>query len=224
MNKHIYKSTRIFILVTLTLSLGMPDWIVEAGVIIDRSNKEFAAQVEKELIALREGRRGVVSLELARRLETSASTTTIRPVTLDESTWHSNDLRGTRSHVVPVDTRLRGEKRGKPTSAILYLHPNRINPSFSVYKLGTFIYELSQAVDLNRGEFSGDYTIREKRAVFFRNAWCDSQKFPIIEISGRVPTPEYKTARDAGVLTLENAAFFPILDSTQVLIIPSSNP
>jgi len=187
-----------------------------AEIVVDQSFLVFYSQVETELGLIRDGKRGIACQELIRRLDASPVTTTIAPITEDERTWHPNDRKGTRSHVVPQDTKLRGGARNIPTPAILYLHPTRIDPSLSLYKLGTFVHELANAADLNRGEFSGDYKTAEKRASFFRNAWRDSFGWSLMTMSGQVPIPEYQNAKKGGMISLDFASYFPILDIAAV--------
>lgn len=99
-----------------------------------------------------------------------------------------------------------------PTEALLYLHPNRINPDFSVFKLGTFAHQLSFTLDLNTGNFSGDYRIREKKASFHRNAWRDSLGYPLLDLAGNIQITEYQEAKARELIKKENAEFFPILN------------
>lgn len=188
-----------------------------AKISVDPTDPTFMAQVEKELDLMRSGKRGVVSEELVRRLDESSATTTIKPVTKDERTWHPNDRRGTRSHVVPQDTKVRGSSRAVPTDALIYLHPSRIDSSMSLFKLGTFAQVLAVAMDLNWGTYPADFRLQEKRSVFFRNGWRDSLSLELISISDRVPTPEYAEAKKAGLLTAEYAPQFPIMDVRQAL-------
>jgi hypothetical protein len=182
------------------------------AVLVDDSDPIFSSYVRDELSAMRGGKRGIVCQVLLKRLDEATTTTMIKPITREESTWHPNDRRGTRSHVVPQDTKLRGAERSTPTGAIVYIHPNRVNPAMSLFRLGSFIYELSEAVDLNTGQFSSDYRIREKRAVFFKNAWCDSLGYGVIQMSDRVPTPEYSKSKELDLLTPAHESEFPILD------------
>lgn len=166
----------------------------------------------REIDVMRSGKRGVVSRVLIERLEIAQATTTIKPLTRNEETWHPNDNRGTRTHVVAVDTLIRDAARNTPTDAILYVNPNHVDPKLSPYRLGTFVHYLALAMDLNTGQFSGEFQERERRAMFFRNAWCDSHGYPLFEVSERLPTTEFQMAKDAGLLTEEFAVFFPILD------------
>jgi hypothetical protein len=172
----------------------------------------FKTLVENELGLMREGKRGVVCQVLIERLDQSSSTTTIKPLTKDENSWHPNDPKGTRSHVVALDTRVRQAARKIPTSVILYLHPSRIDPDLSLFKLGTFVHELAEAADLNAGLFSGDYQIQERREAFFRNAWRESLGLSLIEVSGRTSTKDYGEAKRRGLIDKKFAPFFPILN------------
>src|ERR1044071_2538696 len=186
--------------------------LVRAEIEIDSSDVEFSSHVTTELDLMRQGKRGVVCQTLVDRLNHSQATTTIKPVTKDERTWHPNDRKGTRSHTVPVDTKLRGAARTIPISAVIYLHPSRIDPHLSLFKLGTFVHELAMAADLNSGTYSGDYRIEERRASFFKNAWRDSQGSSPVGVSDRVETIDYQEAKKLGLLISENSSFFPILD------------
>jgi hypothetical protein len=195
-----------------------------ASIVVDTTDGVFARQVNDELALMRSGQRGVVCKNLVDRLDAATSTTTIRLLGADESTWHPNDHRGTRSWVAPQDTRIRGAERKRPTNAILYLHPTRIDPSLSLFKLGTFVHELSFAADLNEGKFAADFRVREKRASFYRNAWLDALHLRPVLVSDRVATGDYGRAKEQGLITADHAADFPILsaDATgQALIEPS---
>ncbi|MBV9080565.1 MAG: hypothetical protein JO102_05540 [Elusimicrobia bacterium] len=195
-----------------------------AAIVVDQADPSFQAHVNQELDALRSGRRGIVCKTLIQRLDVATATTTIRPLTSDESTWHPNDPRGIRSHVEAVDTRIRGAERKTPTSAIVFIPPARVDPGMSVFRLGTFVHELSLAADLNDGVFSSDFKTREKRASFFRNAWLDALGLKPVEMSDRVPTPEYSRAKTAGLLNDSNAHAFPILDAGPAAVGASPTP
>jgi hypothetical protein len=191
---------------------------------IESQSPEFTNHVQKELSLMREGKRGIACAELIRRLDESSAPTVIKPITGDESTWHPNDRKGTRSHVAPQDTKVRGAARTVPTGATLYLHPSRIDPAMSLFKLGTFAQMLAVAMDLNQGAYSGDFRIQEKRSFFFRNAWRDSQGLDQLLLSDRVPTSEYRDAKKAGLVTAEKASQFPILSLDESVASPSPSP
>ena len=182
-----------------------------AAVEIDRQDEAFLASVSKELQAMRVGARGVACQALVERLDGSMVMTHIRPVTEDEASWHPNDKKGTRSHIVPQDTKIQGAERKVPTGAVVYVHPSRVDPNLSLYKLGTLVYFLSMAADLNTGQFSADYRLRERRAVFFSNAWKDSLGYSLLTASDNVPTPDYQKAKLDGALIEEQKANFPLL-------------
>jgi hypothetical protein len=201
------KTLRLFFLLTLWAPVA-----ASAAVEIDRQDEAFLASVSKELQAMRTGSRGIACQALIERLDGSPAMTIIRPVTEDETTWHPNDKKGTRSHIVPQDTKIQGAERRQPTGAVVYLHPSRVDPSLSLYKLGTMVYFLAMAADLNTGQFSSDYRLRERRAVFFSNAWKDSLGYTLLSISDNVPTPDYQKAKQDGLLTEEQKGNFPILD------------
>ena len=187
------------------------------AVLIVEGELPFQSHVINEIQLMRDGKRGVVSQSLIHKLDSCTSTTTIRSITGDEETWHPNDRKGTRSFVVPVDNKIRGSQRTVPTNAIVYIHPHRVDPGLSLFRLGTFAYELSFAADLNRGEFSGNNTVREKRATFFRNAWCDANGYNLIELSGRIQTKEFQKAKAAKLITVDYFDSFPILDLDTIL-------
>lgn len=184
---------------------------LKAEVIVEGESPVFQNQVLAELNAMRQGKRGLVCRTLIETLDTTQSTTTIREITKDESTWHFNDRRGTRSHVKAMDNKLRGGERNVPTGAIVFLHPTRVDPKSSLFKLGTMVTQLAVAADLNTGHFSGNNVTREKRAAFYRNAWLDSMGLKISDKDDKIPTPEYRRAKEKGLLTEENKALFPIL-------------
>jgi hypothetical protein len=198
----------------LILALFLAPVAAMAAVEIDTTDVSFLNSVTKELDLMRAGTRGVVCKTLMERLDAAPMATIIRPVTADEQTWHPNDRKGTRSHIIPQDTKIQGAERKQPTGAYLYLHPSRIDPSLSLFKLGTFVYFLAQAADLNQGQFSADYRIRERRAIFFSNAWKDSLGYPVLSISDNVPTPDYQKAKQDGLLMEEEKQNFPILDAS----------
>ncbi|OVE78332.1 hypothetical protein BVX98_00570 [bacterium F11] len=207
--KNISKYQRILWVFVILSGFPVLTW---GGILIDTSDQEFFSMVQKEINSMREGKRGVVCQKLIEDLDVSLSTTIVRPLTRDDRTWHPNDHRGKRSHVVADDFLVRGAARVEQTKATFYLHPTRINSRLSSFKLGTFVHQLVHARDLNYGEFSGDYRVREKRASFFRNAWRDSLGLPILEMAGEIGINEYSYAKERGLLTEENKYFFPILD------------
>ncbi len=202
------KTLRVFL---VTFLLGPA--AAMAAVEIDRNDEVFYNWASKELDAMRSGKRGLVPQTLVERLDGAAATTTVRPVTSDEETWHPNDRKGTRSHIIPQDTKIQGAERRQPTNAVAYIHPSRVDPNLSLFKLGTFVYFLAMAADLNTGQFSADYRIRERRAIFFSNAWKDSFGYPLLSISDNVPTPDYRSAKEANLLTEDQKESFPILNS-----------
>jgi hypothetical protein len=184
----------------------------KAAVRVDEADVEFKILVDNELEAMRTGKRGLVCQTMVERMDKLTVDTTIKPITNDEKTWHPNDPKGTRSHVVAVDTIMRSGSRKAPTAAVLYLNKLRANPKLSVFKLGTFVHSMATAMDLNMGVFSGDYKVREKRASFFRNAWRDSMSLGYFETSGDVKTHDYQLAKKMGLIIPENKDYFPILD------------
>lgn len=191
---------------------------------VDQADPVFATNTLKELDAMRSGKRGIVCQSLIARLDVATATTTVKPLTSDEATWHPNDRKGTRSHTVALDTRVRGGERTKPTSADVFVQPARVDLAMSLFKLGSFVHELALAADLNDGRFSADYRVREKRASFYRNAWLDSLGLRPLAVSDRVLTPEYLEAKNRGLLTDANKSNFPILEFPSPSPVPSSNP
>lgn len=213
---------RFGVLSTLLVLAG-PASVCQAILRVDSADPAFATLAENEIEAMRSGKRGLVPRTLIERLQAERATTTIHPLTSDESNWHPNDLKGTRSHTVARDTRVRGAERDTPTNADVYIHPSRVDPNLSLFKLGTFVHELAIAADLNDGRFSADYRTREKRASFYRNAWLDSMGLKPIAVSDRVPTPEYGKAKERGLLNEDNAPYFPLMDAAQAPT-PTSQP
>lgn len=193
------------------------------AITIDPSDPDFARLVQAELGAMRSGERGLVSRTLIARLEKAPADTVIRELGPDETSWHPNDRRGTRSHVVAQDIKLRGAGRESPTDAVLHLHQARVDPTLSVFRLGTFAHQLAIAADLNEGSFSGDFRIRERRATFYRNGWLDSLGLKPILVSDRIPTPDYSQAKALGLLTEDRSDAFPILDA-EAAEAPSPEP
>jgi len=203
------KNRIVFVCISLTLTLLKDP--LSAVILVDHSDAQFADLAEAELKKMRMGERGLVSQSLVEQLDVSATTTTIRALTKDEETWHPNDLKGTRSHVVPLDNKVRGAERLVPTASIIYVHTNRIDPKLSTFKLGGFVYVLAEAKDLNYGSFSADFRIREKRSAFYRNAWRDSLGLPLLNISDGIATVDYQEAKKMDLLNEENKKLFPIL-------------
>ncbi len=196
----------------IMLSLLFWSFPVHSAIEIEKTDGPFFKNVSRELDNLRSGKRGLVCKTLVERLDLAVATTTIKPLTGNDETWHPNDTRGTRTHVKAVDTLIRDAARTTPTDAILYLNPNHIDPKLSPFRLGTFVHYLALAMELNTGQFSGDFQERERGAMFFRNAWRDEMGFDLFEVSERIPTTEYQMAKDAGLITEDFSPFFPILD------------
>lgn len=192
---------------------------------VDPADPAFAQMAQKEIGLMRSGDRGLVCRSLVERLDLATATTTVHALTSDESTWHPNDRKGTRSHTVARDTRVHGAQRNKPTDADIYVQPARVDPSMSLFKLGSFVNELSQAADLNEGVFSADFKTREKRSAFYRNAWLDALGFKPISVSDRIPTPEYAQAKAKGLLTEAYASHFPLVGPISDLSpVPTATP
>jgi len=206
--KNMFRNQLVFA-IHLTFLNPLTLW---AGLKIDVTDPQFAKYVKNELDLMREGERGLVCQQLIMSFDVDTSTTVVQSLTRDEETWHPNDGRGTRSHVVADDFLVRGAARPKPTNATLYLHYTRIDPKFSSFKLGTFVHQLSIALDLNRGNFSPNYQTREKRASFYRNAWRDSLGYPLMERAGNVETPEFLLAKEQQLINDDHRDAFPILD------------
>lgn len=196
---------------------------VFAYLVIDEADSHFSVLVNDEVDKMESGKRGIVCQQLIETIKLSIATTTVVPITTDEKTWHPNDPKGTRSHVVALDTAVRGAKRINPTSAIIYLNINRIDPGGNLFKLGTFVELLAQAMTLNNGRFSADYKMRERQSMFYRNAWRDSMQLSLYPASGNVPTDDYRQAKKRGFITEQNKAYFPIINPENFTV-PLSSP
>lgn len=184
---------------------------VQAVLVVDSTDPDFERLVSTELLFIKERKRGLACQILLERLQAASATVTIKPVTKDENTWHPNDRRGTRSHTVALDTKIQGAERLTPTPADVFIHPSRIDPKLSLFKVGTFVRELAMALDLAEGHFSKDYRMRERRAFFFVNAWRDALNLSLISTSDRIETTDYQYAKNEGLLSVENASLFPLI-------------
>src|SRR5437870_3442761 len=92
LKKRLYKTVQIVVMGFLAGGLfGLRR--AQAVLVIDDADPAFKSLVVHEVSAMREGKRGVVCEALVSRIEASSATTTIRPVTKDETTWHPNDRR-----------------------------------------------------------------------------------------------------------------------------------
>ena len=62
------------------------------------------------------------------------------------------------------------------------------------------------------GRFSSSYVVREKRSVFFQNAWRSAAGYKLLQSSSRIETHEFQNAKEAGLIISEFAEYFPIMD------------
>lgn len=138
--------------------------------------------------------------QLISAAEGSSKQISIRPITDDPKTWHYSGKKS-RSHTEANDDKKRGRPRVSPTDAIIFINEHRIIKTHKSYRSGTLIHELVHAVDLVKGNYNGDYVIREKRAVFFQNIWRDKLGKSLRKsYHKRFSTDEYQNAiRDGGV-------------------------
>ncbi len=115
----------------------------------------------------------------------------ITPITDDPSTWYSNGDRK-NSHTKRYGRQNLG-------SSIIFIDPDRIDPSHRSYSKGTLPHELVHAIDFAYGRLNPDYEIREKRAVFVQNIWRDLHGNKLRKsYHGRFPTLEYQSAKEKG--------------------------
>ena len=130
--------------------------------------------------------------QLINHAKHESSLITVRPITNDKSTWHKSGKKS-RSHTKAKDRLPRGSQINRATDSIIFINVNRINPSHKSYKNGTFIHEIVHALDLAKGNYNKDYSIREKRAVFFQNIWREKHRTKLRkDYHGRFKTLEYQ--------------------------------
>lgn len=185
---------------------------LRAAIEIDQSDNSFYINVKDEIKKMKTGARGLACKALVEQMEAASANILIRPLTRDENTWHPNDKKGKRSHVVAMDTKIRDAAREKPTNATIFLSDDQVNPKLSLFRVGGFVRYFALGMDLARGQFSDSYILRQKRSVFFQNAWRDSMGFELLDNSSRIPTDEYQKAKAAGLIIEEFSEFFPIMD------------
>lgn len=166
--------------------------------IIIKGSSEFKSKVNSHLAEAKNSSPYIYKIIDA--LETSSAKTTISPITDDKSTWHRSGKKS-RSHTKPLDSRSRGAERNTPTNSIIYINVNRITRAHRTYKSGTLVHELVHAYDLAAGLYHNDYSIREKRAVFFQNIWRDKKgKSLRTNYHDRFDTLEYQNSKKQGVM------------------------
>ena len=131
--------------------------------------------------------------ELVDNAREASASIKIKAITNDKSTWHRSGNKF-RSHTDAEDQLKRSEQRNKATDSTIYINVNRITPSHKSYKSGTFIHEIAHAVDLANGNYNKDYSLREKRAVFFQNIWRKKHNKKLRDdYHGRFKTIEYQS-------------------------------
>ncbi|NOQ14432.1 MAG: hypothetical protein GQ583_08160 [Methyloprofundus sp.] len=171
--------------------------LAAAGISIDGSN-DFKGKVKINLSEAKNSSRYL--FQLINSLQKSSSTITIQAITNEESTWHKSGQRS-RSHTEALDNKRRSDARSSATNSIIYMNENRVNQTHRSYNSGTLIHELVHAHDLAYGKYNSNYTIREKRAVFFQNIWRDTHSKTLrTDYHERFETNEYQNAKQAGKL------------------------
>ncbi len=124
----------------------------------------------------------------------------ITPMSDDPKSWHRDGSR-TRSHTEPMDHLPKRYGRSKPTPAIIFINPNRVDPWHRTYGRGTFAHELVHAIDLAYGRYHRNVRVREWRAVFVQNIWRDLRSYKLRNnYHGRFPTLEYQSAKKSGMI------------------------
>lgn len=119
----------------------------------------------------------------------------IELITDDPKTWHKSGQQS-RSHCEPGDGKPKSLGRSSATSAIIYVHPDRVNPKHKSYESGVLTHELVHALDLAYGRYHSDGKVRERRAVFFQNVWRDHIGYKLREnYHGRFSTTDYQKAK-----------------------------
>ena len=172
-----------------TLSLMMFSSVVAAEILIVGSS-DFKNKVNN---CLNDAKNSSVYLQkLVNSAKNEGASITVKPITNDKSTWHKSGKKS-RSHTKAKDALSRGAQRNRATDSIIYINVNRITQSHKSYKSGTFIHEIVHAVDLARGNYNKDYSLREKRAVFFQNIWRQKHSKELRkDYHGRFKTLEYQ--------------------------------
>lgn len=167
----------------------------QANVLIDGSS-DFKRKVN---FYLNDAKNSSIYLkELVKTAANSSRTIRITPITDNPSTWHANGKKS-RSHTEALDSQRRGTERNTSTNSVIYINENRITLNHKTYKSGTLIHELVHALDLANGKYHRDYSIREKRAVFFQNIWRQSHGKKLrSDYHGRFKTLEYQNAVASG--------------------------
>lgn len=186
-------------IIHITLLLFMLNYssLVKADLIIEGPDN-FKYKVKSNLSDAKSSSKHLS--RLIQNLEKSSSSITIKPITNNQSTWHKSGVKS-RSHTEALDNMNRGVERNTPTNSIIYINTNRINKTHKTYKSGTLIHELAHASDLANGTYNSDYTIREKRAVFFQNIWRNTHSKKLrADYHGRFETQEYQKALKSGKL------------------------
>ena len=137
--------------------------ILDARIIVEGTSG-FISKVEHNL---QEAKQHSVYLhQLINRIEASSQRLMIRAITNDRSTWHRSGEKS-RSH-----TEILGhKKRGMFKDAAIYINVHRITTNHKSYRSGVLMHELVHGFDDLYGLDNRDYTIRERRAVFFQNEW-----------------------------------------------------
>ena len=169
-----------------------------ADLVIEGSS-DFKEKVKSNLVEAKNISRHLS--RLIRDADNTSSTITIKPITNDQSTWHKSGKKS-RSHTKALDNKNRGSERNSATNSIIYINTNRVTQSHKSYRSGTLVHEIVHALDLARGNYHSDYSIREKRAVFFQNIWRNSHSKKLrTDYHGRFETKEYQNAKKSGQLS-----------------------
>jgi hypothetical protein len=119
----------------------------------------------------------------------------VRPMTADPKTWSAQGSR-TEAHTVPDDGQPKNLGRTRPTGATVFIPPDTLDPQSSRWKSGVLPHELTHALDLANGRYSPDAAIRERRATFMQNAWCEHLGSPPrASYHGRFDTLDWQEAK-----------------------------
>lgn len=170
---------------------------VNAELVIEGAN-DFKVKVNNYLSEAKSS--STYLAELIQNLDSSHSIITIKAITNNPATWHKSGKKS-RSHTKAIDNKARGAARSTATSSIVYINPNRITQTHKTYNSGTLIHEITHAYDLANGQYHSNYSIREKRAVFFQNIWRNSHAKELrTDYHGRFSTNDYLQANKAGQL------------------------
>jgi hypothetical protein len=154
------------------LALARP---AAARVVVDDTVPGFKRHVDTILDGLERSTDAVLR-RFGQMLVDSPVPIEVAPITNDPTTWAQARDR-TISHTAAYDGSSLVGPRSKPTMAIVYITPQRVDPRNPVYSQGILVHELTHALDLAYGHWNADNAVRERRACFMANVWSAPRGF-----------------------------------------------